>query len=71
MSDLRPILVGEANPYGGDPRYALYPLPENSAGGRLCRLILKLEVRQYLRSFDRRNLCATKRWIAEDGHADR
>jgi len=63
--DARPILVGEANPYGGDPRFALYPEPEHSAGGRLCRLILGLEVRDYLRRYDRRNLCSTAWRIAE------
>lgn len=57
---VKPILVGEANPYGGDPRYALYPEPEYSAGGRLCRLIMGLDPREYLRRFDRRNLCAGK-----------
>jgi hypothetical protein len=60
VTDTRTILVGEANPYGGDPAYALYPLPVNSAGGRLCRLIMGLEVRDYLQRFNRRNLCATK-----------
>ena len=44
QADFRPIIVGEANPYGGDPAYALYPIPENSAGGRLCRLIMALSL---------------------------
>lgn len=60
LPDRRPILVGEANPYGGDPAFALYPEPDRSAGGRLCRLILKLEPRDYLRRYDRRNLCPEK-----------
>lgn len=46
------LLVGEANPYGGE---ALYPLPLGSAGGRLCRL-LGLKRREYLDSFLRVNL---------------
>ena len=54
---MRPLLVGELNPYGGDPRRALYPLPKNSAGGRLCRKVLGLGPVEYLRRFDRRNLC--------------
>lgn len=51
------LFVGESNPYGSDPRYALYPEPANSAGGRLCRIILGLTVREYLRRFYRVNLC--------------
>lgn len=60
----RPLLVGEANPYGADPEYALFPYPENSAGGRLCRLVLGYEgVGEYLRTYDRANLC-TGKWGA-------
>lgn len=55
---MKPLLVGEQNPYGSDPRYALWPKPERSAGGRLCRLILGIEMMAYLRTFDRVNLCA-------------
>lgn len=51
------VLVGEANPYGGDPKFALYPAPERSAGGRLCSLILGMRTGEYLRAFDRVNLC--------------
>lgn len=57
MSDTRPILIGEANPYGSAPEYALYPYPERSAGGRLCRVIMGLDPHDYIRRFDRRNLC--------------
>ncbi len=56
----RPLLVGESNPYGADPRYALYPYPETSAGGRLCFKVLGLTRREYLARFDRVNLCAGK-----------
>lgn len=38
-------------------RYALYYDPPESAGGRLCRWILGMNERDYLRSFQRRNLC--------------
>lgn len=31
----KPILVGETNPYGGNPDYALYPDPPGSGGERL------------------------------------
>jgi hypothetical protein len=58
-----PILVGEANPYGADPLFALWPDPYNSAGARLQRLVLQLSVDDYLRSFERVNLCPT-RWSA-------
>lgn len=54
---MKPLLVGEHNPYGSDPRYALYPEPERSAGGRLCRLVMGMDPRQYIRDFDRANLC--------------
>jgi hypothetical protein len=57
---VRPLLVGEDNPYGSDPRFALYPRPTGSAGGRLCYRILKLTEKEYLRDFDRVNLCAGK-----------
>lgn len=33
------VLVGELNPYGADPRYALYDLPVRASGyfmGRVC-----------------------------------
>jgi hypothetical protein len=62
---VKPLLVGEDNPYGSDPRYALYPEPPNSAGGRLCRLVLGLTVRQYIGHFNRVNLCAGKWSMAE------
>lgn len=52
----RPLLVGEVNPHGVDPRMALFPLPKSGAGGRLCR-ILGLTVTEYIREFDRVNLC--------------
>ncbi len=61
---MRPLLVGELNPHGADPRYALYPYPPACAGARL-RVILGLSLLSYLRRFDRANLC-TGRWsIAE------
>jgi hypothetical protein len=59
----RPLLVGEANPYGADPYYALYPLPERASGHRLCTLIMGLGHGEYLRSFERVNLCP-QRWSA-------
>lgn len=60
VSGNRVVLVGEANPYGADPRYALYCEPSNSAGGRLCNLILQMGRNEYVRTFDRVNLCPQK-----------
>jgi hypothetical protein len=31
---MKPLLVGESNPYGGDPAFALYPSPPGCAGLR-------------------------------------
>jgi hypothetical protein len=56
----RPLLVGESNPYGGDPYYALYPAPEGCAGHRLCTKVMGLSITEYLRRFDRVNLCDGK-----------
>lgn len=54
------LLVGELNPYGADPEYALYPLPVHASGARL-QAILGLTLRQYLKEHDRVNLC-TGEW---------
>jgi len=61
---MKPLLVGELNPYGADPELALYPLPEHASGGRLAR-ILGLSRGQYLRAFGRANLCSG-RWSLGD-----
>lgn len=61
----RPILVGETNPYGSDPRYALYPAPAGSAGHRLCHFCMGLRVTTYIGSFERANLC-TGKWKMKD-----
>jgi hypothetical protein len=57
---VRPLLIGEDNPYGSDPRFALYPRPTFSAGGRLCHRILRLTEKEYIRDFERVNLCGGK-----------
>lgn len=49
--------MGECNPYGGDPHFALYPAPDGCSGHRLCCLILRMRRLDYLREFERRNLC--------------
>lgn len=64
-----PFIVGENNPYGSDPRFAMYCSPENSAGGRLQRLVLQIPRAQYLREFHRRNLLQQPKWSVIDARA--
>lgn len=61
----RILLVGETNPYGADPRYALYYEPTTSAGGRLQRLVFALEPRRWYLPLWRTNLC-TGSWDADE-----
>lgn len=66
---MKPLLVGEDNPYGSDPRYALWCMPRHSAGGRLCYDILGVKDQiDYVRRFDRANLCLGK-WSAKEATA--
>jgi len=53
----RPLLVGEANPRGSAPEWALHPEPPSASGGRLAR-ILGLSPDEYLSTFRRVNLSA-------------
>lgn len=63
------VLVGELNPYGSDPRFALYDEPKHSAGGRLRRMVLGLPRRIYFGElFERGNLCVG-RWSATAARA--
>jgi hypothetical protein len=66
----RICIVGELNPYGADPRFALYDEPAIASGFRLRTLVLGLERRTYLNSqlIERVNLCVG-RWSAD--HAAR
>ena len=64
----RILLVGEDNPYGSNPRHALFPLPPNAAGGRLMRH-LGLRRATYLGERVRRiNLCQGK-WDGTEARA--
>lgn len=54
-TDGRVLLVGEDNPYGAEPEFALYCYPPGCAGYRLRR-ILGLPQHQYL-ALRRTNLC--------------
>lgn len=67
MADPRVWIIGESNPYQADPedglRFAMYPDPPESAGGRFCDLILGMHRRDYIRAFMRRNVLH-ERWSA-------
>lgn len=58
------LLVGEANPYGADPAFALYPAPVGCSGYRLAVNILGLSRAEYLARFDRVNVLDGPRWSA-------
>jgi len=45
---------------GDAMRFALFPGPERSAGWRLCHVVMGLDPKTYLRSFDRVDLCHPK-----------
>lgn len=49
------VVVGESNPYGADPKFALYHLPRAASGNRL-RVIMGLSDADYL-ALARVNLC--------------
>lgn len=53
---MKPLIVGESNPFGGDGYYALYPEPEGCSGDRLCRKVMGLRRETYMREFERANL---------------
>lgn len=58
--------VGEDNPYGANPEFALYPRPDGCSGHRLCDRILGLSERVYLMPHIRRmNLCGDS-WSTQD-----
>lgn len=62
------VLVGEMNPYGMDPKYALFDLPKNAAGYRLRTRVLQVERRTYF-GFKRHNLCVGK-WSKADARRE-
>lgn len=65
LNTVRPLLVGEDNPYGADPYYALYPAPRGCAGHRLCSKVMGMSKSAYLDAFDRMNLCNGKWRVRE------
>lgn len=62
------LLVGELNPYGSDPDYALSLVPLHASSGRLVR-ILGCSAGTYMRDHDRVNLC-TGRWDASTARVE-
>lgn len=62
------VLVGELNPYGIDPRYALFDLPVRASGHRLRTRILQVGRRTYFK-FKKHNLC-TGKWSKHDARAE-
>lgn len=61
---MKPVILGMTNPYGADPRMALYPHPSTSAGGRLLKFS-GLQKATYLSAFDRRNVM-TGTWVMSE-----
>lgn len=55
------VLVGEQNPLGSEPRYALYDEPYGRAGYRLRAHVLGVRRTTYAR-FHRCNLCDGEKW---------
>lgn len=63
---MKPVLIAMNNPHSDDPRHALYPAPQGTAGYRLWQMLA--EVRpgvtrvSYRDAFDRRNLVLDRVW---------
>lgn len=65
----RPVLLGMNNPLSEDPKHALAPYPERSAGHRLWTMLNEVSGvgrSEYMAAFDRRNLVEAKFWYPED-----
>lgn len=61
---MKPVIIGESNPFGGDEHFALYDEPESCTGDRLCRMVMGLRSETYRASFERRNLLRGSKWSA-------
>lgn len=62
---MKPILCGMNNPISTRPGHELYPLPEGCTGHRLYKMLQArtgATMRQYVDSFERRNLVRGKEW---------
>ena len=60
-----PVFVGELNPYGGNDRHALFPVPVGSSGHRLQSLICRLHRSTYI-DLPRYNLCAGEKFAMKE-----
>jgi hypothetical protein len=59
------------NPYGNDPRTALWPDPPGCAGWRLWKMLEQetgATKRQYIKAFERENLCVGQ-WNMEEARS--
>ena len=66
---MKPILVGESNPFSYDPEMALYPWPRGSSGSRIAHM-LGMSDDEYLAAFDRMNLMSnSSRWSVVSARA--
>jgi hypothetical protein len=63
---MKPLLVGEMNPYSSLEQYDLWPHPEGCSGHRLCHAILEMTEEQYLAAFDRLNLVRGRDWCPDE-----
>jgi hypothetical protein len=67
----RPMILGMNNPLSDAPEHALYPLPAGCTGSRLFGILKlvwpEIGFRDYLRSYERRNLVVGQAWSAVAG----
>ena len=71
---MKPVVIGMNNPYSNDPRYALYPHPQKSAGYRLYDMLRQAAYREnmmvslvnYVDRFDRFNLVTGEEWNVKE-----
>lgn len=72
------IILGMNNPYGKDPKFALYPAPERCAGWNLWKMLAdyaqanhgeKVWRNDYADCFDRRNLLTGTDWNQKEARA--
>lgn len=68
-NNMKPLLVGEQNPYGSHPDYAMYPEPEGCAGHRMCHRVIGLGADDYMERWARINLCP-RAWSARVAKAN-
>lgn len=74
MEKQKPILWGMNNPLSSSEGHQLYPAPEGCTGHRLYKMLHErlphVNRRNYLDTFDRRNLVTGRQWSSTLGHAE-